>query len=241
MGSPANSKITGCKARFDYIILKSTDMFLLIRFVISLYSREWVHGLVYLVAILSISFIGASIHKDISWDALANPDINNAIKGGCSVDDFRSIMTASFHLCMLLGFTIFFVLPSEFGWLIRVVAFLATWLLGGLYIAFLFAIIEKQYFRGRLRSIGAGVILYAIGMCLPLLAVIGLVNVLAAGKHAPDVKDIPESVSVFEVQPFRALAGSAGGTRWSCYPPPKHRHNEPKPRSGWVWAGFRKR
>jgi hypothetical protein len=178
MPKQTNLPVTANIARFDFIVLKPTHYFMLLQAGISLYSHAWINGLILAVGAFSMGFVGANLHKNLSFVELAdgNPNLSDAMSNYSSPADYGPITSASLQLGLILGLVVASVLGFSYGWLVRIGALLGIWWLGGIYIAVLFGLIESLYVRGKLRSIAIGVVAYGLGICLILLVVFGAIK-----------------------------------------------------------------
>lgn len=177
MPKQTNLPVAAHNARFDLIVLKPTYFLLLVQAIISFYSHAWINGFILLAGAFSVGFIGANLHKKLSFHELTNgiPGLRDAMKDYSSTDDYRPLTSASLQLGFLLGLVIAILLRSHSGWIIQISAFLGIWWLGGVYIAFLFGVIESLYVHEKMKSIALGVITYGIGISFIILVVFGTI------------------------------------------------------------------
>src|SRR5438128_2394918 len=101
--------VSAYRAQFDYIVLKPIWFLVLCWAGVSFYNKAWLAGLLYLIMLLALGYVGARLHKSLSFKELAagTPSLADASLRSdptkLSYEDSRAVTSASLRVTFIIG------------------------------------------------------------------------------------------------------------------------------------------
>lgn len=164
--------VSAYRAQFDYIVLKPIWFLFLLLVGFSLYYRAWPMALFYVAIMFAIGYIGATLHKTLSYKELAagTPSLSDAVvpqdPAELSHEDSHAVTSSCFRITFIIGVVASVLSAHNHSWGFSIFLGLSIWLLGAVVVAIIFGLVARQYTVGRLRSIPQGLFLFWLGVCV---------------------------------------------------------------------------